>query len=160
MVVQACRAEAGGDCRRSAPSGGTFRPFADRGDSEPREIIDIRHRIIHGYEGVDYRLLWDILQDDIPPLQERIRSEMEALRAELNVLRTGILRYVQNDSGEDFRMTVAARGIRHGLPHRHPEFVEASPDEAGAQRQAYAARPAGMGVPAGLFVLRIDVLSG
>lgn len=57
-----------------------------------RRFVDMRNQITHGYEGVDYRLLWDILQDVIPPLQARVRSEMEALRAELNVLRTGILR--------------------------------------------------------------------
>jgi len=37
-----------------------------------REIVDTRNRIIHGYESVDYSLLWDIVQDDIPPLRIRL----------------------------------------------------------------------------------------
>jgi len=37
-----------------------------------REIVDTRNRIIHGYESVDYSLLWDIVQDDIPQLRTRL----------------------------------------------------------------------------------------
>lgn len=37
-----------------------------------REIVDTRNRIIHGYDSVDYSLLWDIVEDDIPPLREQL----------------------------------------------------------------------------------------
>jgi uncharacterized protein with HEPN domain len=33
-----------------------------------RDIVDTRNRIVHGYDRVNYHLLWDIVQDDIPPL--------------------------------------------------------------------------------------------
>jgi len=33
-----------------------------------REAIATRHRITHGYDVVDYDILWDTVQDDLPPL--------------------------------------------------------------------------------------------
>jgi len=33
-----------------------------------REIIDTRNRITHGYDSVDFGLLWDIVRDEIPSL--------------------------------------------------------------------------------------------
>ena len=33
-----------------------------------REAIATRHRITHGYDVVDYRILWDTVQEDFPPL--------------------------------------------------------------------------------------------
>jgi uncharacterized protein with HEPN domain len=33
-----------------------------------REAIATRHRITHGYDVVDYDMLWDTVQDDFPPL--------------------------------------------------------------------------------------------
>jgi uncharacterized protein with HEPN domain len=33
-----------------------------------REAIATRHRIIHGYYLVDCDILWDTVQDDLPPL--------------------------------------------------------------------------------------------
>jgi uncharacterized protein with HEPN domain len=33
-----------------------------------REAIATRHRITHGYDVVDYDILWDTVQDDFPPL--------------------------------------------------------------------------------------------
>ena len=34
-----------------------------------RAIINTRHRISHGYDSVDFNLLWDIVQVEIPPLE-------------------------------------------------------------------------------------------
>jgi len=34
-----------------------------------RAIINTRHRISHGYDSVNFSLLWDIVQDEIPPLE-------------------------------------------------------------------------------------------
>lgn len=33
-----------------------------------RDIIDTRHRITHGYDSVSFNLLWNIVQDEVPPL--------------------------------------------------------------------------------------------
>ena len=33
-----------------------------------REAIATRHRITHGYDVVDYDILWDTVLDDFPPL--------------------------------------------------------------------------------------------
>ncbi len=33
-----------------------------------RAIINTRHRIVHDYDGVSFRLLWDIFEHDIPSL--------------------------------------------------------------------------------------------
>lgn len=33
-----------------------------------RQIIGLRHRLIHGYDAVDLDILWDIVQYDLPPL--------------------------------------------------------------------------------------------
>jgi uncharacterized protein with HEPN domain len=44
-----------------------------------REAIATRHRITHGYDIVDYDILWDTVQDDLPPLVkalERVLAEL------------------------------------------------------------------------------------
>jgi uncharacterized protein with HEPN domain len=33
-----------------------------------REAVSMRHRVSHGYDTVDYDLLWDTIRDDFPPL--------------------------------------------------------------------------------------------
>jgi uncharacterized protein with HEPN domain len=38
---------------------------------EPREFL-IRDRLIHGYFGVDYDLIWDVVTNRIPPLKAAI----------------------------------------------------------------------------------------
>jgi uncharacterized protein with HEPN domain len=37
-------------------------------------LKSIRNRIIHDYEGVQYRIIWDTLVNDIPPLIEKLRN--------------------------------------------------------------------------------------
>lgn len=37
-----------------------------------RDIVDTRNRVIHGYHVINYLLLWDIVQDDIPSLKMTI----------------------------------------------------------------------------------------
>lgn len=34
-----------------------------------RDVIDTRNRIVHGYDSINYSLLWDIATDDIVPLK-------------------------------------------------------------------------------------------
>lgn len=44
-----------------------------------RQIAGIRHRLIHGYDSVDFDILWRIITDDLGPLivqlEEIIRHE-------------------------------------------------------------------------------------
>jgi uncharacterized protein with HEPN domain len=44
-----------------------------------RAMSGMRDRLIHGYFGVDYDLIWDVVQNKIPTLREQI---LEMLRAE------------------------------------------------------------------------------
>ena len=37
-----------------------------------RDITDLRNRLIHGYDTVDFDRLWTIIQDDLPRLIERL----------------------------------------------------------------------------------------
>ncbi|HYA34717.1 MAG TPA: HepT-like ribonuclease domain-containing protein [Candidatus Binataceae bacterium] len=32
------------------------------------EIVGLRNRLIHGYDSVDFDILWQIVADDLPPL--------------------------------------------------------------------------------------------
>ena len=34
----------------------------------------LRNRIVHDYEGVNFRLVWEIIHDDIPSLQSKIEK--------------------------------------------------------------------------------------
>jgi len=36
------------------------------------EIISLRNRLIHGYDSVDFDILWNILTQDLPPLIEKL----------------------------------------------------------------------------------------
>ncbi len=42
-----------------------------------RRIVNTRNRIIHGYESVDFGLLWDVAQMRIPALQGTITRILE-----------------------------------------------------------------------------------
>lgn len=45
-----------------------------------REVIGMRHRIVHGYDNIDLSILWATIVDDLPPLLhqlEKILEEME-----------------------------------------------------------------------------------
>ena len=43
-----------------------------------RQIIAMRNRLIHGYLGIDNDTLWSIIQDDVPPLLDDLRSLKKA----------------------------------------------------------------------------------
>lgn len=32
------------------------------------QLITLRHRLIHGYDQVDFDILWEIITEDLPPL--------------------------------------------------------------------------------------------
>ena len=37
-----------------------------------RDITDLRNRLVHGYDSVDFDVLWTIIRDDLPPLIEQL----------------------------------------------------------------------------------------
>ncbi len=43
-----------------------------------REIAGTRHHLVHGYDAVDYGILWTIVTADFPPLAGRIRALLPA----------------------------------------------------------------------------------
>lgn len=42
-----------------------------------RAIAGMRDRLIHGYFGVDYEIVWDVVKNKIPDLREKIRQILE-----------------------------------------------------------------------------------
>lgn len=43
-----------------------------------REIAGTRHHLVHGYDAVDYDILWTIVTEDFPPLASLIRNLLSA----------------------------------------------------------------------------------
>ena len=43
-----------------------------------RQIMGLRNRIVHAYFGVDHRILWTILQNDLPTFRTSIEKIREA----------------------------------------------------------------------------------
>ncbi len=39
-----------------------------------REAVGMRNRIIHGYDVIDFDILWSVLQKDLPPLIEKLEK--------------------------------------------------------------------------------------
>ena len=42
-----------------------------------RDVADLRNRLIHGYDTVDFDRLWAIIQDDLPPLIKQLEAIVE-----------------------------------------------------------------------------------
>lgn len=38
-------------------------------------IYNLRNRIVHGYAGVDYQIIWDTIKKDIPKLNNELKKE-------------------------------------------------------------------------------------
>ncbi|HLB34441.1 MAG: hypothetical protein A3F67_02615 [Verrucomicrobia bacterium RIFCSPHIGHO2_12_FULL_41_10] len=36
------------------------------------QIVGLRNRIVHGYNSIDYELLWIVIQTNVPPLHQRL----------------------------------------------------------------------------------------
>jgi uncharacterized protein with HEPN domain len=43
-----------------------------------QDIVGTRNRLIHGYDRIDLRIVWDTIQDDLPPLIETLRTISDA----------------------------------------------------------------------------------
>jgi len=43
-----------------------------------RSAIGMRDRLIHGYFGVDYELVWDVVTEKIPELRKQVQSLLQA----------------------------------------------------------------------------------
>ena len=39
-----------------------------------RDIADLRNRLIHGYDAINFDILWTIIQDDLPPLIRHLEA--------------------------------------------------------------------------------------
>lgn len=48
-----------------------------------RQIADLRNRLIHGYDEVDFDILWSIIQSDLPPLINELQVVLAKLREPL-----------------------------------------------------------------------------
>lgn len=42
-----------------------------------REMIGTRNRLVHGYDAVDYDILWNIATSDFPPLAGQIKAMLK-----------------------------------------------------------------------------------
>ncbi len=59
-----------GEAARQMPA-----TFQERNPAIPwREVIGFRNVIAHEYFGVDYEIIWDVIQTEIPPLWEQVSS--------------------------------------------------------------------------------------
>ena len=39
-----------------------------------RETVGMRNRLIHGYDAMDFDILWAVIREDLPPLIETIEA--------------------------------------------------------------------------------------
>ena len=44
---------------------------------ELRKTIGMRNRIVHGYDNVDEELIWDVVQNRLPALEQKVEALLE-----------------------------------------------------------------------------------
>jgi uncharacterized protein with HEPN domain len=49
-------------------------------DIEWRQIIGMRHILVHEYFGIDSKLIWQVIIDDLPELKNKIRLVLSHLQ--------------------------------------------------------------------------------
>ena len=59
----------------------TDRIFTEFDDLNWRQIIGLRNRLIHGYFGVDYQILWNIISDNLLIFKQQIEQIKNVLEA-------------------------------------------------------------------------------
>jgi uncharacterized protein with HEPN domain len=42
-----------------------------------REMVDMRHRLVHGYYDINHDIVWSTLQEDLPRLIEALRQVLK-----------------------------------------------------------------------------------
>ena len=42
------------------------------------QVVSMRNRLIHGYDQVDLNILWDTIEDDVPPLITELEKILES----------------------------------------------------------------------------------
>jgi uncharacterized protein with HEPN domain len=42
------------------------------------QVVSMRNRLIHGYDQVDLNILWDTIEDDLPPLIAELEKILES----------------------------------------------------------------------------------
>lgn len=45
-----------------------------------RRMVNMRNKVIHEYSGVDVTILWQTIQEDLPSLNDRIKSILSELK--------------------------------------------------------------------------------
>ena len=63
-----------GEATKRVPDG--FR--ARHADIDWRGMAAMRDRLIHGYFGIDYEIVWDVVTTRIPELRDRLASILDA----------------------------------------------------------------------------------
>lgn len=49
--------------------------FQERNSAIPwKQLYGLRNRIVHDYEGVNFKLVWEIISEDIPELKQSLES--------------------------------------------------------------------------------------
>jgi uncharacterized protein with HEPN domain len=51
-------------------------------DIQWKQIVGLRHILVHEYFGIDANLIWQIISDDIPKLKEAIKEVILSLDVE------------------------------------------------------------------------------
>ncbi len=42
-----------------------------------REVVGMRNRLVHGYDSIDLDVLWDTIEDDLPPLIDELERVLD-----------------------------------------------------------------------------------
>lgn len=46
-------------------------------DIQWRDIIDMRNRLIHEYFGVDFKIVWNVIKEELPILHKQLKQMMK-----------------------------------------------------------------------------------